>query len=137
MCKKDKNNCEWYKEALKLLKEIEEIINGILNNEEEELKKEIEEDLKTIDNYFNSGKQRFIDYILEEYPYDGYDKNTRPIQYKWDIVERDLNLIEFLIGKYKPDNYPKRTKEEKKRYKIMVNIAQKLNTINDEISEDC
>ena len=135
LCKKDNNNCEWYKEALDLLKGIEGIINANLNNEEEELNNEIEHELEQINYYFHSSKQRFIDYILEEHPYNGYDKNTRDIQYKWDNIERDLNLLAFLIGKYKPDNYPNKTKEEKKRYKIIVSISQKINNIYDEIAD--
>ena len=135
LCRKDNNNCEWYKEALDLLQEIEGIINANLNNEEEEINNEIEHDLEQINSHFHSDKQGFIDYILEKHPYDGYDKNTRPIQFRWDNIERDLDLIKFLIGNYKPDNYPKRTKEEKKRHKIIVNISQKLNKLYDDIAD--
>ena len=135
LCRKDNNNCEWYKEALDLLQEIEGIINANLNNEEEEINNEIEHDLEQINSHFHSDKQGFIDYILEKHPYDGYDKNTRPIQFRWDNIERDLDLIKFLIGNYKPDNYPKKTKEEKKRHKIIVNISQKLNKLYDDIAD--
>lgn len=129
-CNKDINNCPWYKEAIELQKQLEEIINNKNNNNNDEIiKLEIQDKLDNIDSYFDSfeDKKRFINLILEEYPYDGYNKTEFDKIYKSDSL--DLELIDFLSKKYFPDNYPKNTKEEKKRYYIMEYICQKLNSL--------
>ena len=127
ICNKNINNCEWYKEAIELQKELEENINNDLENDEE-IKKEIQDKIDQIDSLFDlNDKQRFIDSILEDFPYDGYDYENRDSKYNWENA--DEQLIMFLSSKYNPDNYPKRTKEEKQRYFIMVNICQKINNI--------
>ena len=137
LCNKNNNECEWYKEALDLKKEIEGKINIEKNDEDdEEMKKEINQILSSIDNFYNSSLQRFIVYILGEWPYEEYDKDTRPEDYQWDEPEKDKNLIDFLRKKYNPDIYPNRTREEKIRYKVIVKISQMLNMIYDEFEEN-
>ena len=128
-CNKNINNCIWYKEAIELKKQLEEIIKQINNNNDEIIKIEIRDKLDEIDSCFDSVKEkgRFINLILEEYPYDGFNKNE--FDEKFSIERIDLELIDFLSKKYFPDNYPKDTKEEKKRYYIMENICQKLNSL--------
>jgi len=127
ICNKTTDDCIWYKEALELQKNLDEAINQNVPNDEE-IKEEIQNKIEHLDTLFE-GKdiQRFIDYILDEHPYEGYNAETREVQFSWERVDKEL--IDFLSKKYNPDNYPKNTKEEKKRYLIMQNICQKLNNL--------
>ena len=125
----DKNNkdCQWYLEA----SQIKEMLYNGNSMEGDGGDEEIEELFKPIkiklDNEFAKDKQEFINYILREHPYDGYNINTRESYYNWDYIDR--SLIEFLRVKYNPDKYQRNTKDEKLKYKIMENISQKLNSI--------
>ena len=130
LCGKNNNQCIWYKEVLDLEKEIE----SKLNDDEQEIKDEISDDLEQIQNC-SADKQRFVDFILQNHPYDGYNANTRPSDYFWDKVGRDITLFEFLKKKYNPDCYPKRTKEEKKKYYIRVKISQIINNYIHELED--
>lgn len=123
LCYKDNDDCNWYKEALELKKEIE--IKDGNDNEEEEIKKEVKEKTDELKNILNSNEQRFIDEILSDFPFDGYDKYKNYNNYD-DIT---IELINFLISKYDPDKYSQNTKKEKIRYQIIVFIVQKLNEL--------
>ena len=134
LCGKNHNNCEWYKEILNLKKDIELKLRKPSDyDEEEDIKDEIDRDLEQIQDFSND-IQNFVNYILENHPYDGYDKNTRSKDYSWDNAERDIELLEFLKRKYNPDAYPKRTREEKKNYFIRVKISQIINKFIDEMN---
>ena len=127
--KNEDNNCNWFFEAVALQRELDNIIinNNNNDNDEEEIKREIEPIISELDKFYNANKERFIDYILTNFPYNGYNEKSRDSRYDWNKCNRDL--IDFLRKKYDPNNYPKRTKEEKKRYYIILNISQKLNSI--------
>jgi hypothetical protein len=124
-CSKDNDDCEWYKEALELQKEIE-LKDDKNGNDEEEIKKEAKKSIDSLLETFEEDEERFIDDILNNFPFDGYDK------YKNDFnknEETTIEQIELLIKKYDPDKYPRISKKEKILYKIVVFIAQKLNEI--------
>ena len=86
-----------------------------------DIRKEVSDCLEQIQNH-SADLGRFIDYILENHPYDGYDINNRSDEYNWDNADRDIYLLEFLKRKYNPDSYHRRTREEKKNYYIRVKI---------------
>ena len=82
--------------------------------------------------YSQGDKREFIKYILDNYPYKGYDKNTRPSCYNWETVNKEL--ISFLANQYHPDSYPQNTQEEKIKYMIIENISKKLNSLLDKFT---
>lgn len=125
---KNNKNCHWYLEALQIKQtlNVENESIGIISDEEDIIEK-FRPIKKELDNKFRIGQQDFIDYILENHPYEGYNINTRESYFNWSNL--DKNLVEFLRGKYNPDKYPKNTFDEKVNYKIMENISQKLNSI--------
>jgi len=125
LCSKERDDCEWYKEALELQKEIE-LKDDNNADEDEEIKKEVQDQIEILDDTFEEDKDRFIDEILKVFPYDGYDKNNNDFN---DNEEITIEQIDFLINKYEPNKYPKKTKEEKILYKIIVHIEEKLNEI--------
>lgn len=121
-CNKDKDSIKWYKSALELYKEIEEK----LKNENKNIKDNTNEEIEKINFYYNKNdKMDFINYILEKWPYDGYDKTNRSLDYDWKSINKEL--ITFLSKKYHPDLYPTKSLEEKIKNKIMENICEKLN----------
>ena len=113
-CSKDNDGCEWYKEALEFKKE------------EEEIMKEAQKQINILDETFDESEERFIDEILSNFPYDGYDNNNNDFNNNEEIT---IEQIGFLIKKYDPYKYPKSSKKEKILYKIIVYIEQKLNEI--------
>ena len=125
-CSKDDDDCEWYKEALELQKEIE-LKDKNNPDEEKEIMVEVNKQIDNLSNTFECGRIRFIDEVLSNFPYDGYNK------YNDNFFNNDNELtieqIDFLIKKYDPDKYRNNTKEEKILYKIIVFISQKLNEI--------
>ena len=125
--KNEDNNCNWFFEAVALQRELDNIIINNSVNDEEEIKREIEPIISELDKFYIANNDRFIDYILTNCPYNGYDEKSRDSRYDWNNCNRDL--IGYLRKKYDPNNYPKRTKDEKKRYYIILNISQKLNSI--------
>ena len=130
-CKKDDNNIKWYQDALKLKQEIEEK----MKMSDKEISLNIEQILNNLEELFKQeNKMGFINYILDNAPYKGYDKNTRPPFYNWDTVNREL--IEFLSKQYHPDLYPQDTVEERINYKIIENISKKLNNILEQMTPD-
>jgi hypothetical protein len=126
LCSKDNDDCEWYKEALELQKEIK-LKDKIKTDDEKEIMKEVQKQIDILSNTFECNEIRFIDEVLSNFPYDGYNKyNDNSFNIDKEIT---IEQIEFLIKKYDTDKYPNNTKEEKIRYKIIVFISQKLNEI--------
>ena len=124
LCSKDNDDCEWYKEAQELQKKIELKDNSV--DDEKEIKKEVQKQIDILDNTFDCSEVRFINEVLDNFPYEGYNK------YIDNFCNNDkitIEQIEILIKKYDPDKYPSNTKEEKIKYKIIVYISQKLNEI--------
>ena len=125
-CSKDDDDCEWYKEALELQKEIE-LKDKNNPDEEKEIMDEVNKQIDILSDTFECDQIRFICEVLSNFPYDGYNK------YNDNFFNNDNELtieqIDFLIKKYDPDKYRNNTKEEKILYKIIVFISQKLNEI--------
>jgi hypothetical protein len=125
LCSKKSDECEWYKEALELQKEIE-LKDDINGDDEKEIMKEALIQIDNLNDYFEEGEERFIDEILTNFPYDGFDKNNNAFNNDEEIT---IDLIDLLLKKYDPVNYPKNSKKEKIKYKVIVFIAKKLNEI--------
>ena len=129
--RKNNSSIKWYNDALELKQKIEEAKWNI----DKDSSYNVNKSLSILDNYFNrENKMDFINYILEEWPYNGYNKFIRNSYYDWDTPNKEL--IEFLSNKYHPDSYPKNTQEEIYKYKIMENITQKLNNILEEMTPE-
>ena len=130
-CGKNNSSIKWYNDALELKQKIEDAKWNI----DKDSSYNVNKSLSILDNYFNrENKMDFINYILEEWPYNGYNKFFRNSYYDWDTPNKEL--IEFLSNKYHPDSYPKNTQEEIYKYKIMENITQKLNNILEEMTPE-
>jgi hypothetical protein len=129
MSENNNESFKWYKDALELQKEIEEKKHNI----SKQIISDIEEELNIIESYFRKpNKIEFINYILEKWPYKGYNKSTRPSEYDWNTI--NVELINFLSIQYHPDSYPQETKEEKLYHKIVLKISQLLNQFSNEIT---
>jgi len=129
MSENDNESFKWYKDAMELQKKIEE------ENKKMNQKKlsNIEEKLNIIESYFRMpNKIEFIKYILEKWPYKDYNKSTRPSEYDWNTINKEL--ITFLSSQYHPDCYPQDTQEEYFYHEIVVKISQLLNQILNEIT---
>jgi hypothetical protein len=125
LCSKKSDDCLWYKEALELQKEIE-LKEDINVDEEKEIMKEVQKQIDILNDTLEEGEVRFIDEILNNFPYDGYDKKNNAFN---NNEEMTIDQIDFLIKKYNPDNYPKNSKKEKIIYNIIVFIVKNLNEI--------
>ena len=100
---------EWYIEFSKLHIEIKDSYNQLqLYNKElrEKIKKKYKNEFDEIENKFidyKNNPKEFIKYILIKRPYDGYEKdkqNNIP-----DLNQNIEEIINYLRGKYLPDNY--------------------------------
>ena len=129
MSENNNESFKWYKDALELQKEIKEKKHNI----SKQIISDIEEELNIIESYFRKpNKIEFINYILEKWPYKGYNKSTRPSEYDWNTI--NVELINFLSIQYHPDSYPQETKEEKLYHNIVLKISQLLNQFSNEIT---
>ena len=102
-----------YEEYHRILPEIQRKYNTIFNQIEEQ---------------FNKKKSNydFIKFILKEHPYKEYEKDKDK-----DILKNySLELVNFLLEKYHPDNYSYVGDEKiKLKYCIIHEITKKLNKI--------
>ena len=128
LCHKNTNECEWYQEALNIKKVLDETMCKIEDEEDESIKEEVKAKLKDIEDNYNTTIERFIGHILTDFPYKGFNLNNLE---NFDFDNINKNVIEFLRRNYNPDDYERNTREEKIKYRIIVNISQKLNNILD------
>ena len=108
-----KNTEPKYEEYHKILPEIQKKYRTVFNQIEEK---------------FNKKKSNieFINFILKEHPYKDYEKDKDN-----DIFKKySLELVNFLIDKYYPDNYTYIGDEcTKLKYCIIHEITKKLNNM--------
>ena len=121
LCSKKSDDCDWYKEALELQKEIK--LKDDNHENEEEIMKEEKKQIENLNDALEEDKERFIEEILTNFPYDGYNKNNNPFNNNEEIT---IDQIDFLIKKYDPEKYPKNSKKEKIIYKIIIFISKNL-----------
>ena len=134
---------KWYLEFIKLY---EEISNYECNKEKDEdyltLFGEVksntnnQEIFNKIDEKFNCKKKEidFINYILKYHPYDGYmnDKSTKGEDY---FNNYNLVLVNYLLEKYQPCNFPRQEDEEEERLNFCISheIFSKLSNLYSKI----
>ena len=102
-----------YEEYHKILPEIRSQYSDIFNE---------------IERQFNKKKSNneFIKFILDKHPYKGYEKDKNNPIFK----TYSLELVNFLLDKYHPDNYSfTGDNTAKLQYCIIHEIAKKLNNI--------
>ena len=121
LCSKKSDDCDWYKEALELQKEIK--LKDDNHENEEEIMKDAKKQIENLNDALEEDKERFIEEILTNFPYDGYNKNNNPFNNNQEIT---IDQIDFLIKKYDPEKYPKNSKKEKIIYKIIIFISKNL-----------
>ena len=129
---------EWYTEFAELSKEIKDSYNQLqLYNKEmrERIKKKYKKEFDEIDNKFTDYKnnpKEFIKYILKKRPYNGYEedqKNNKP-----DLNQNIEEIVNYLCGKYQPDNYSSGNNEKTELdFCIVEYIAAFLNRLYCEI----
>ena len=129
-------NDQWYNEFIKLYEEIKNYNCNKENNEDynslfNEIRPKYEDIFNKIDNKFNKKKEPidFIKFILEKHPYNDYesDKNKKGENF---FEKYSLVLVNYLLEKYLPDNFPHNGDEEiKLKYCIVNEIFVKLNNL--------
>ena len=85
--------------------------------------KDAKKQIENLNDALEEDKERFIEEILTNFPYDGYNKNNNPFNNNQEIT---IDQIDFLIKKYDPEKYPKNSKKEKIIYKIIIFISKNL-----------
>ena len=123
---------KWYLEISNILQEIrkrfedkerfeQETFENNFKNNENEIFEEIKE-------YRKKTNVEFIEFILDRYPpHKNPIKKNRTIQEEWN--KNPKSLVEKLSARYNPDNYSKKTEEEKLMYTIYHTISTELNGI--------
>ena len=123
---------KWYLEISNILQEIrkrfedkerfeQETFENNFKNDENEIFEEIKE-------YRKKTNVEFIEFILERYPpHKNPIKKNRTVQEEWN--KNPKSLVEKLSARYNPDNYSKKTEEEKLMYTIYHTISTELNGI--------
>ena len=121
----DKNE-EWYEEFVRLYGILRgkdyynELFSRVKKINGEEIFNEIEDNFKKY-----KGTIKFISFILEKYPYEDYKEKYR------DFNTYNIDLIEFLLYKYCPDNFYPKSEEELLTYCIHLEIFIKLRDLCD------
>ena len=128
---------EWYTEFCKIFKELKEKCPS--NIEEEIMKEKIKLKYKTqfenIDNIFNQKKDNieFIDYILKNLPYKGYEEDKKNNK---NFEKDSQELLSYLKAKYSPNEYTYNNQDEKSQlnYCLIEYIDQYLNRLYSNIN---
>ena len=133
---KNVTNTQWYKtanEIYRVEKRLEEIKE---QNEAYEFKEEIKKKYKHVfddleEHYPSKGRYEsdFIKYILEKYPYEGYQTISNV---KEEYLNNQKKMLKTLMVKYAPDKFPKGTEEEKKKHVIVEEICKELTRMYNE-----
>ena len=123
---------KWYLEISNILQELRKIFEDKERYEQETFennyKNENNEIFEEIQEYRKKSNVEFIEYILEKFPpnKNPIKKNTT-VQEQWN--KNPKSLVEKLSARYNPDNYSKKTEEEKLIYTIYHTISTELNSI--------
>ena len=108
---------EWYKEFCDLYKEIKSIFDVMeLNkaNMRKTIKEKYKQHFTELERKFNKCNKKnpkeFIDFILQKYPYKDYEEDLK--DNKIDTSKIDQKLLDYLRGKYHPDQYEYSSEDE-------------------------
>ena len=95
---------------------------------ENNIKYDENEIFEEIKEYRRKTNLEFIEFILDKYPpHKNPIKKNRTVQEEWN--KNPKILVEKLSARYNPDNYSKKTEEEKLMYTIYHSISTELNGI--------
>ena len=125
----DKNKNKWCKEFLDLYELIQSLNTGVENYQQilDRVKNANPGTFEQLDDNFNKyrGKIEFIDYIIKKHPYDNYENDKG----KRDFKTYNPELLVFLMKKYQPDFYHRKSDEYDKKYCLYTEISSKLSNL--------
>ena len=128
-------NDQWYKEFVNLYKEIKDYDCNRENNEDynnlfNEIRGKYANIFDEIDNEFNRlSPINFINFILKNHPYNDFE-NDKKIKGEKFFKNYNLTLVNYLLERYQPDNFPHNGNEEiKLKYCKAHEIFAKLNNL--------
>ena len=129
---KNMEQFKWYLEISNILQELRKIFEDKERYEQETFennyKNEQNDIFEEIKEYRNKSNVEFIEFILERYPpHKNPIKKNTTVQEQWN--KNPKSLVEKLSARYNPDNYSKKTEEEKLMYTIYHTISTELNSI--------
>ena len=116
------NNEKWFIESCNILDDI----NKRIKMRDEFEKYDEGKILKDLHERANKSHIDFIKFVLDKYPYHGYQK-IDDIESKFK--KSPTSFIRKLVIKYHPDRYPKNTQNEKNIYVIIHEISSILNNM--------
>ena len=128
---------KWYLDITNILKELSKRKENEETSSIEKFEKQIKNQYKDIFEEINLYRQKsyfeFIDFVLSKHPPKKKpNKRNRSNKEEWD--ENKIDFIGRVAARYHPDNYPKNTDIEKKKYTIYHTISTEINAIRSEIT---
>ena len=125
----DINKNKWCKEFLELYELIQSLNTEVENYQQilDRVKNANPGTFEQLDDNFNKyrGKIEFIDYIIKKHPYDNYENDKG----KRDFKTYNPELLVFLMKKYQPDFYHRKSDEYDKKYCLYTEISSKLSNL--------
>ena len=125
----------WYKEFCEIHEDIKKTLNILeinLREMRENMRRKYKVKFDELETKFNTkrNKKEFIDFILEKYPYNDYEKDKKERK-KIPSVEQEQEFLKFLIPKYHPDRYEYSSDNEQSqlKYCIVEKIESYLNNM--------
>ena len=127
----DKSNIiqeKWYLDMIMMKNELNKELDSIKEKSDTQMmennKKKYPEKYNEIENYSEKDVKEFIKFILERYPYTGYQEGIFDIEQEMD--KRPGPFLVSLHQNYHPDNYPKNDDSEKDIFCLMSFIDSKI-----------
>ena len=136
---KDKYNELWntsYQEFVSITEETPDMIQYCATyrkNHQEEInnfEELVKQKFKDVENDIYNKGLKLIEWLLKNYPYNGYDPNEN---FKLNFNKYPIKYFENLAFKYLPDKCPIDTEENRKYYIKIQIISQNLNDLNDKL----
>ena len=125
----------WYKEFCEIHEDIKKTLNILeinLREMRENMRRKYKVKFDELETKFNTkrNKKEFIDFILEKYPYNDYEKDKKEGKIKFS-VKQEQEFLKFLIPKYHPDRYEYSSDNEQSqlKYCIVEKIEAYLNNM--------
>ena len=126
---------KWFVEIKNIVEELRRNFEDKEREEQKDFEKECKEKYKNIFDEIEEAKKKtfkeFIEFILKEHPpYKSPIRKGKTLEEEWNNNEEDgkKKFIERLSARYNPDNYPKNSQEEKKKFTIYNEISKEINS---------
>ena len=131
----------WFNEIMKYQKEIIEKSKFKDNpqNEDEKIKKDLENIIKKIESKYDNGEIEFFYYILKNHKPNGVENIfsfNNKIELENSFNKNKKQFMNKIIKLYNPQRYKGDKIEERKIHYIMKEICKKLNYIYSELFEN-